>query len=61
MKLPLARSLVLLALACTSSANLSAQTAAIAAANQSKTLAVAAEGAQSPFVKQNDDLIASLK
>jgi hypothetical protein len=34
---------------------------AIAAANQSKTLAVAAEGPQSPFLKQNDDLIASLK
>ena len=31
-----------------------------AAAAQSKELAVAAEGAQSPFVKMNDDLVAGL-
>lgn len=34
---------------------------AIAAATKSKELGIAAEGPQSPFVKQNDDLIASLK
>jgi hypothetical protein len=34
---------------------------AIAAATKSKALGIAAEGPQSPFVKQNDDLIASLK
>lgn len=34
---------------------------AIAAATKSKELGIAAEGPQSPFIKQNDDLIASLK
>ena len=42
-------------------ARLGDKPAAIAAANQSKTLAISAEGAQSPFLKQNDDLIASLR
>ncbi len=42
-------------------AKLGNKSEAIAAANQSKTLAIAAEGPQSPFIRQNDDLVASLK
>ena len=42
-------------------AKLGNKSEAVAAANQSKTLAIAAEGPQSPFIKQNDDLVASLK